>query len=306
MTGKPTATAQRFTERHKARARLVLLTLAALLCPPVAGVRSAPVWALYVAFAVLYSLWTLRLVHRFGQDQRLGYLLALTDAAVLLPLGVWSSSVLLRTILVLLCAAGAVYTYLAAQRARRMAAYTEQGTRLSRYPEGVEARVETPEARLTRALRTRLELFGSTGTRFALVLLHIVRYQELLVYYGDEMASQVVAAVSLRGLRTLGPDAQSFVLAGGKVAFVFALEPAKVDAYDVEGLAMGLARKTCEHLVDRYRVECVVGWASPPADGLSAEDLLYTAESGLRSAEAFRRVAGAPAATPGKTRAAAG
>ncbi len=37
---------------------------------------------------------------------------------------------------------------------------------------------------------------------------------------------------------------------------------------------MSLGRKACEHLVDGHRVECVVGWASAPADGLNADDLM--------------------------------
>jgi len=78
------------------------------------------------------------------------------------------------------------------------------------------------------------------------------------------------------------------------------------DPYDVESVAMALARKVCEHLVDGRRVECVVGWASAPADGLSVEDLMYTAESGAQSSAAFRRVAGSRVPVPEKTRASAG
>lgn len=305
MTGKRTATAQRITERRKARARLVLLTLLALVFPPLVGVRSAPVWVLYVGFAFLYSLWTLRLVRTFEGDRRLGYLLALTDAAVVLPLLVWTSSAFLQVLLFLLCATGAVFTYWADRRLRQAEACAHQGARASFASAGAQPGEATPEARLERILRARLQVFGSTGMRFALVFLHIRRYEEILVYYGEEAAARVVGAVVRRGLRLLGPDAQSLVLPGGRVAFVFALGPGSGDSYDVEGLAMALARKACEHLVDRYRVECVVGWASAPADGLTPEDLVYTAESGVRSAEAFRRVAGAPA-LPGKTRAAAG
>ncbi len=43
---------------------------------------------------------------------------------------------------------------------------------------------------------------------------------------------------------------------------------------------MTLGRKACEHLIDGHRVECVVGWASAPSDGMSADDLVYAAESG--------------------------
>ena len=55
---------------------------------------------------------------------------------------------------------------------------------------------------------------------------------------------------------------------------------------------MSLGRKACEHLVDGHRVECVVGWASAPADGLNADDLMYVAEAGAQSTAAFRRAGG--------------
>lgn len=307
MTGKRTATAERITEQHKARVRLVLLTLLALIYPPLVGVRSAPVWLLYVGFALLYSLWTLRLVRRFREDPRLGYLLALSDTAVLFPLLVWTSSLFLQVVLILLCAAGGTFSYWAHRQSLKAGLSAPPGARTLSMTSAMHPYTDTPEARLARTLRARLQVYESTGVRFALVLLHIRRYEEMLLYYGEELADRVVRAVSRRGLRVLGPDAQSFALAGGKVAFVCGLEPDRpADLYDVEGLAMAVARRACEHLVDRYRVECVVGWASPPADGLTPEDLIYTAEAGLRSAEAFRRVAGAPAALPKKTRAAAG
>ena len=92
MATQRTALGRRLTEQRKARARLPLLTLVALFCLPLAGIRSAPIWICYVAFVLLYSLWALRLSAQFPRDRRLGYLLCLTDFAVLLPLLVWSSS----------------------------------------------------------------------------------------------------------------------------------------------------------------------------------------------------------------------
>ena len=47
----------------------------------------------------------------------------------------------------------------------------------------------------------------------------------------------------------------------------------------------------CEHLIEGHRVECVVGWASAPAHGLTADDLLAAAslqEPGAASAIACR------------------
>lgn len=320
MIGQRTATPLRITERQKARARLVLLTIATLVCSPLAGARSVSVWILYVAFVVLYSLWSLRLVQIFSGDRRLGYLLCLTDTAALLPLLVWASSGLLQAVLLIICLAGLAVTYWAdrtrSERETRLGAdrspFRAAGTRGRSVEEG-------PAAPLERALRVRLQVYEAAHARFALVVLRIVRFSEMTDYYGVESAERVRWAVSRRGLRLLGPDAQHFLLPGGRVAFVFAtgreaaqsaagreVSAARLDPYDVESLAMALARKACEHLVDGHRVECVVGWASAPSDGLSADDLLYAAESGAQSTAAFRRVAGSRVPVPEKTRAAAG
>jgi len=147
-----------------------------------------------------------------------------------------------------------------------------------------------------------LGLFADNGTRFALVVLRVLRFEEARAYYGPETAERMLAAVGRRGSRRLGPDGQRFCLSRGRIAFVFEIEASACgahgisgewsDPYDVEGMAMQLARKTCEHLVDGRRVECVVGWASAPVDGLSVDDLLFAAETGTRSTEAFRRVSG--------------
>jgi hypothetical protein len=165
----------------------------------------------------------------------------------------------------------------------------------------------------------RLGVFQACGSRFALVMLRILRYEETVSYYGEETAERIVAAISRRGLRLLGPDAQHFLLPGGRVAFLFGTDWRRGEGSggaddragwgepsDVEGLAMTLGRKTCEHLVDGRRVECVVGWASAPADGLTAEDLVFVAESGAQSTAAFRRVAGGHVAVRERTRAATG
>jgi len=320
MTGQRTTGSLRLTERQKARARLVLLTLIAVIAPPLAGVRSPAVWAVYISLVVAYSLWTLRLTRNYSGDRRLGYLLCLADGAVLLPLLVWSSAPAARVLLVLALVAGGLATQASGGMSKlgKSRHRLESGT--SRF--GAVASRQTPDAPgacLEGALRVRLRIFSSANTRFALVILRIVRFEETASYYGPDAAERLVTAVSRRGLRLLGPDAQLFVLEGGRVAFVFATEtygrtalasedggPGWIDPYDVETVAMNMARRACEHLVDGHRVECVVGWASAPADGLSAEDLVYTAESGAQSTAAFRRVAGARVPVPERSRVAAG
>jgi GGDEF domain-containing protein len=319
MTGQPTAKPMRVTERQKARARLILLTLIGLVCPPLAGVRSAPVWIFYVAFLVLYSLWCTRLVRNFAGDRRLGYLLSLTDIAILMPLLVWTSAASMQAVLVVVCASGLGFTY-CVDMTREMEGAHARDSRLLAEGE-MQDRPEGDDrgTLLERALRVRLRVFETTHNRFALVLLRVVRFEEVNAYYGEDEGHHLLAAVSRRGLRLLGPDAQHFILPGGRVAFVFATGagPAQrgpsrenvfewIDPYDVESFAMTLARKACEHLVDGHRVECVVGWASAPSDGMSADDLMYAAESGAQSTAAFRRVAGSRVPVPEKTRAVAG
>jgi GGDEF domain-containing protein len=320
MTGQRTATFLRVTEQKKARARLLLLTLIGLVCPPLAGVRSAPVWIFYLAFLVLYSFWSLRLVRNFSGDRRLGYLLSLTDAAILLPLMAWSSAVALRAVLLVACGIGLAFTYWADRTRDRSAGRSGRDSdaprsrAIANRSEG--ERMDTP---LERALRVRLAILGRSETRFALVVLRLLRFEEMASYYGEEESHRLLSAVSRRGLRLLNPDAQDFELPGGRVAFVFATGDGRmrvapqeeeafgwIDPYDVEGFAMALGRKVCEHLIDGHRVECVVGWASAPADGMSADDLMYTAESGAQSAAAFRRVAGSRVPVPEKSRVAAG
>jgi hypothetical protein len=319
MTGQPTAKPLRVTEHQKARARLILLTLIGAACPPLAGVSSAVVWVLYAAFLIVYSLWALRLTRNFSGDRRLGYLLSLTDVAVLLPLLAWASEAAMQVVLAMVAVAGLVATYWA-DRTRTRTSTSEHDSHMLEPRIAVE-RLNRPgaETALERALRVRLRVLGETQTRFALVVLRILRLEEISAYYGEDAAEHVTAAVTRRGLRVLGADAQHFGLPGGRVAFVFstgsgstrtvaASDAAQewIDPYDIESLAMVLGKKACEHLIDGHRVECVVGGASAPADGVSADDLMYAAESGAQSAAAFRRVAGSRVPVPERTRAAAG
>jgi hypothetical protein len=321
MASMRTNGAFHITEREKARARLVVLALVGLVCPPLAGARSPAIWVLYLFLAVIYSMWTLRLTRRFVADQRVGYLLCATDGAILLPLLAWSSSAAMRTVLVLFWAGGVWASWAARRFASRSAAWR---TGSLRWPE--ERMAESPiedgpgEALLMRALAVRLHLLSSTNTRFALVLLRVIRYDEIATFSGTDGARRVLSAVGHRGLRLLGPDAQSFLLEGGRVAFVFTTDTdfadqdraygdrsiGWIDPYDVESLAMSLGRRACEHLVDGQKVECVMGWASAPADGMTAEDLMYAAESGAESTAAYRRVAGSTVRVPDRSRVAAG
>ncbi len=302
MTNERTAPRTRITENYKARFRLPLLALMTIVFPSVTGVRSTGVWIVYALSAMVYSLWTLHLTTHFPSDRRVGYLLCLTDAAVLLPLFVWGADLGLRLVILLVCGAGFAITYVVGRTCdrRRPDAMTPARSRDERAGRLV---THNPEMVLELAVRYRLGLLASEGTRFGLVILRVLRYDEAAAYYGPEVAARMVSAVGRRGVRHLGTGADLFSLGHGRVAFLFDIEesPSRSRAlagewsepYDVEGMAMKLARRTCERLIEGHRAECVVGWASAPADGLNADDLLYAAENGTRSAEAFRRVGGA-------------
>ena len=301
MTSERTAPRTRITEQHKARFRLPILALLTIVLPGMIGVRSTAVWVVYAAFVTLYSLWALRLTANYSQDRRLGFLLCLTDAVVLLPLLVWTSDLSLRVLIVLVFGAGMGITY-AADRGHAPRKTNALAPDCGQRDQGGRAGALSPQMVLERAVRARLSRFTIDGSRFCLVVLRVLRYDEAVAYYGSESAARMLAAVGRRGARHLGPEADLFSLGHGRVAFLFEVEDAPSrsralsgdwnEPYDVEGMAMRLGRKTCEHLIEGRRVECVVGWASAPADGLNADDLLYAAENGTRSTEAFRRVSG--------------
>lgn len=349
MIRQPTALGPHFNELNKARARLPLIILVAVGVTPLAGVRSVAVWVAYTVFTILYGLWALRLTGLYATDHRLGLMLCLTDTALLVPLLVWMDPALGRVLLLLACGAGWAYSLVARRVARRRPALQRRAqpsgqslfagspdNRVTGRRTVVGRRPQENEVPLERAVRDRLSLFASTGARFAVVMLRVLRLEEAAAYYGPSAAERMLHAVARRGLRLLGPDAQHFYLPGGRVAFVFQTDsplqrgamqqdagctrwhqavgdeplaeadlPQWSQPYDIEGLAMAVGRKSCEHLVDGHRVECVVGWASAPADGLTADDLLYVAETGAQSTEAFRRVGG-PVGVRERVRAAAG
>jgi GGDEF domain-containing protein len=309
MKAQQTARKAHVTERQKAWARLALLTVVGLVCPPLAAARSAAVWGTYLLLAVLYSLWTVRVSRTVTRDRLLGYLLCLTDAVVLVPLMVWSVGPAMRAVLALLWVTGAMTSWRAAvaraqaskskSHSRRSVSASQSGPHIER------SRPATVEAPLERALRVRLRVLEGERTRFAVVLLRVAGHQEMIAEYGEEATKEVLREVGRRGLRLLGQDAQLFTLPGGRMAFLFdtdlAREPGRssdrsatnqIDAYDVESLAMTLAKRACEQAVGGRPLECVVGWASAPADGTTADDLMYAAESGALSGAAFRRVGG--------------
>jgi len=315
MKGKNTANLVHVTERQKAWARLALLTVVGLVCPPLAAARSGVVWGIYLLAVVLYSLWALRITKVAAQERYLGYLLCVADAMVLVPIMVWSLEPAMPTVLGLLWLVGAI-TSVRAARGVRM---TTSAPRRTREEPGLQN--SAYGAPLERALRVRLRALSAEGTRFALVLLKLEGHTDMIAQSGKDATKDFLREAGRRGLDLLGPDAQLFPLPGGRLAFLFASEsvrghsrssdprrPERVDPYDTESLAMALAVTVCEKALAGRRLECVAGWATAPADGTTADDLMYAAESGALSTAAFRRVKGSrvSASEPERRRAAAG
>ncbi len=305
MTGQRTAPSLTVAERTKARVRLPLLLVLTLAGPPLAGMRSTPVWVLYIVFGFLYSLWAMRLTQTFFADRRLGYLLVLTDSTLLLPLAAWSPGMGMKVLVAIVCVGGLGMTYMADRQRQKAAIGAEENDRVGTGRNPVAGpRALDAQTDLETAIRVRLRVFNVSGARFGLVILRVLRFGEVASYYGEDTSDRIMAAIGRRGMRLLGQNTQRFPLPGGRMAFLFETErsPGGVvaqdgslnwsDPYDVEGLAMTLGRKVCEHLIEGHRMECVVGWASAPVDGLTSSDLITAAEAGAHSTAAFRRVSG--------------
>src|SRR3990170_16495 len=100
MGALTTANHIRSGEHSKGRYRLPLLGLLALFGPSVFDLRVGLFSALYSLILILYALWALRLTVVFRDDLGLGYLLALFDVALTLPLVLWGRPTWLLTPLV--------------------------------------------------------------------------------------------------------------------------------------------------------------------------------------------------------------
>ncbi len=323
MKALKTAREAPVTERQKAWGRLALLTVVGLVCPPLAAARSGAVWGVYLLLLVLYSLWTIRLTRTPSKDSTLGYLLCVADVIVLVPIIVWSLDAAMPVVLMILWALGVAASWSSARASRALPAAERSSAkgRVRGRPKSDIDRLggSADGAPLERALRVRLKVLREEGNRFALVLLKVGGYEAMIVEEGKEATKEFLRDIGHRGLHLLGPDAQLFPLPGGRMAFVFATDSARaygassgadhndrVDPYDIESLAMALAGKACEHTLGGHRLECVAGWASAPADGVNVDDLMFAAESGALSADAYRRVGGSRVAVPEQKRAIAG
>lgn len=266
------------TERQKAKYRLLVFGLVAVLGPPAFGMRS--VFAiLYSVLLVVYALWALRLTVVFHDDSSLGYLLCLFDAAIVVPLLLWGSSAWLAVPVALLWAGG---LFLSIRAARRLRAELEQ-----KAPEEADLRLPVDQATgfgsragFVRSLR---DLYAERGdkTEFALVVVKLQRYQELALLCGAEAAGRALGAIGRRVQRVLGAGVAGFRITDDRVVIVLQGNPAGLPALIAE------ARRTAgARLVEGHKLEVLVGYARYPADGSTPRELLISAESSAEPAAA--------------------
>ena len=317
MAAQRTAPGRRLTEQRKARARAAPPDADSSALSPTRRDPFGPDLGLLLVFAVLYSLWALRLCAILPRPA--AGLPAVPHRCRHPPASARvEQQRRLEVVLVVVCGAGLAVTYLG-DRARAGAADAPRAS-----PSGIAA---DTSASIDRGAGTPPGAGGARAPgrfpcdRFA-VRPGRAPHTSASRRRPPTTARRVAAHPGRRQparAAPSGPDAQHFVLPGGRVAFLFETDSRRtraarmarrrlewIDPCDIEGLAMSLGRKACEHLVDGHRVECVVGWASAPADGLNADDLMYVAEAGAQSTAAFRRVAGGQVAVPERARVAAG
>ena len=209
----------------------------------------------------LYSLWALRLTANFSERPAAGlpplpHRWCHPPAASRVELRAGSSGVLI----LLVCAAGIGITYGRPTAATRpVETHALAPACGHRQPGRAGRRDHAPRRLLERAVRSRLSRFTIDGTRFASSCFASSASRRPPLTTVEEAAARMLSAVSRRGATPPGAGRGTVLLSDGRVAFVFEIEDAArrarglcrgdwIDPYDVEGLAMTLGRKACEHL----------------------------------------------------------
>lgn len=293
------ATTARFTgsaEQRKARYRLLVLTLLALVGMPAFGLDLGLVGVFYGTLLVCYSLWALRLTVIFHDDDSLGLLLTVLDVALTLPLLLWGSPGWLVVPLVLAWAFD-LLSSVAIQRRARQSRQVSASESLTDPATGFG----TP-SRFAGALARVLEEAENSGDSACLITLTIQRYEESVSYYGAEAAETSLVAVSRRVLRDLGDPVEVFRLSSNLVAFLLA-DCSQVDAAE---MALSASRAANNHLVSGRRVDSIVGYALAPRDGRTPAQLIMTARESSFVARPLRSSGGGAMAAAGRSRVAVG
>jgi GGDEF domain-containing protein len=281
MGATTTARCARSGEQRKALYRLPLLTILALLGPSTFDLRVGLVSALYSLILVVYALWALRLTAVFRDDSGLGYLLALFDVALTLPLVVWGRpSWLLAPLL------GSWVIGLMASvtiRSRQEHAYVR--TEASVDPAtGFQASFLFREY-----VRDRRHADGQDEC-FGVLTLRVHRFGELVSVHGREAAERSVAAVARRARRELACDTEAFRLAEDLLVFAGPV----CGSLEASELATAVSRAANRHLVEGRRIDSFVGYAVFPRDGYSADELVASAEATTHARSAWRSPSSLP------------
>lgn len=275
-------------ERQKAKYRIVVFGLLAVLGPPAFGFKVGALIALYSVLLVAYSLWSLRLTVVFPNDSSLGYLLCLFDAALVMPLLVWGASIWLIVPLALVWCAG-LGASIRSGRAAGKGGREETGPRRTVLPE-TDATGHMPRAAFVDELR---RLYAQRVDSFGLLVVRLQRFQEVRVLMGAEAAGQVLGALSRRVLREAGGELRGYHITDDRIAFIL-----EGEVLEQAGPVAARARKAANaKLVNGQKMEALVGYSSYPADGLTPKDLLLAADR--RAAEAGQLVAVRPSVVSG-------
>ena len=242
----------------------------ALFGPPAFGIEVGLFSILYSAALILYSIWAIRLTVVFADDQGLGYLLTLFDVVMTLPLVIWGTTEWLAAPVAGLWVMGISSSAILQRRRRLARLHTSQAL-----VDPVTGFLS--EHRFARAVEDELELAQARKKSFGLVTLRIRRYRELVDYFGEDSAHRALTCICRRAGREVGVEGEGFRLSEDSIAFLL---PACGPIQAAE-TAASVARSVRSKLIEGRRVECKVGYALGPRDGMEAEALLAAAASSV-------------------------
>ncbi len=262
-------------EHSKGRYRLPLLGLLALFGPSVFGLRVGLFSALYSLILILYALWALRLTVVFRDDLGLGYLLALFDVALTLPLVLWGRPTWLLTPLV-----GSWIVGLATSVFIR----SRQEKALARRDLLVDPATGLRTSACFRELVRVQEAEAGPDECFGVLTIQVNRFHELVSYYGRDSAERSVAAVARRARREMGPDSEAFRLGED----LLALAGPVCGSLEASELALAVSKAANRHLVEGRKIDSLVGYAVFPRDGYTADELVASAEAASHARSAWR------------------
>lgn len=289
----------RFTggaEQRKARYRLIVLTLLALVGMPAFRLELGWVAILYGLLLVGYALWALRLTVLFYDDDSVGLLLTVLDVAVTLPLLLWGSPGWLVLPLGGAWALDLVSSIVIQRRVRQVRQQSASRS-LADPVTGFATKVRFAET-VSCAIREAEE----DGSALCLITLTVQRFREMESYYGPTAAATALVAVSRRVLRDLGDPVEAFRLAEDTVAFLLP----GCSTLEAAELALSASRAANDHLVGGRRVDSTVGYAIAPRDGTAPGELLAAARAASFVARPLRSAGGDVMAGGGRSQVAVG